>query len=73
MKCYCNIHREMNEAISSIWFGGAVGFVWIFFVQDLSFTFEHLLWWWGLLVTLRLLAVEPVRFILIRRRIKAGK
>jgi hypothetical protein len=69
MKCYCHIHREMDEAVSAIWGGTVIAFIWSFLISDvLSLTFEHLVWWWATAVTLRLLAIEPIRFILIRRR-----
>lgn len=68
MKCYCHIHREMDEAISAIWGGAVFGFVLSFlYPGSLTFTFEHFVWWWTIVVTLRLLAVEPVRFIVLRR------
>jgi hypothetical protein len=69
-KCYCHIHREMSEGISAIWGGGVIAFIWTFFIQDLPFTFEHLTWWWATIVTLRLLAIEPVRFFVIRKQRK---
>lgn len=66
MKCCCHIHKEMNSAASSIWAASVVAFVFIFYVVDKSFTLNNVIYWWATAVTLRLMAVETVRTVMLK-------
>jgi len=68
MKCCCHIHREMNSAAMSIWAATVVAFVVIFFIVDKDMTLVNLLYWWATAVTLRLMAVESVRTVMLWKR-----
>ena len=67
MKCCCHIHREMNSAASAIWAAGAASLALLFFTGSLDFTIDNILYWWVSVVTLRLVAVETVRYVMLRK------
>jgi len=67
MKCRCYIHKEMHDAAMSIWMAAVVAFAWLFLVMDLDFVLNNVLYWWVSAVTLRPVAVETVRFVLLKR------
>jgi hypothetical protein len=59
----------MYSAATSVWAGGAAAFVISFFIMDFALTWLHVFFWWTIIVTTRLLCVETVRFVLLRKRI----
>jgi hypothetical protein len=57
----------MNDAATSIWAAAAVAFTWMFLVLDYSFTLNNVMYWWAPVVTLRLVTVETVRYVMLRK------